>query len=58
MDEKKKREHLKKIPTRALLASIKKDLRRQIRASDKPLKEEVGSLMKREYDGIVLLSSI
>ena len=33
MDEKKKREMLQKVPTRTLLASIKKDLKRQIRAS-------------------------
>jgi len=40
VDEKKKREKLKQIPTRTLLASIKKDLKRQIRASDKPLKKK------------------
>jgi len=33
MDEKKKREALKAIPTRKLLASIKRDLRGAIRAS-------------------------
>jgi hypothetical protein len=33
VDEKKKREMLKKVPTRTLLASVKKDLRRQIRAA-------------------------
>jgi hypothetical protein len=31
--EEKKREQLKHIPTRMLLASVKKDLKRQIRAS-------------------------
>ena len=40
MDEKRKREKLQKVPTRALLASIKKDLKRQIRASGKPLKKK------------------
>jgi len=40
VDEKKKREQLKKIPTRTLLASIKKDLQRQIRASAKSLKKK------------------
>ena len=33
MDEKQKREQLKRVPTRKLLASIKKDLRRQLRAA-------------------------
>jgi hypothetical protein len=33
VDEKKKREMLKKVPTRMLLASVKKDLRRQIRVA-------------------------
>src|SRR5712692_4991353 len=33
MDEKEKREALKKVPTRKLLASIKRDLRRAVRAS-------------------------
>jgi len=40
VDEKKKREQLKKIPTRALVASIKKDLRRQLRAAGKSLKKK------------------
>jgi hypothetical protein len=33
MDAKQKREELKKVPTRKLLASIKRDLRRAVRAS-------------------------
>ncbi len=33
MDEKQKREQLKRVPTRKLLASIKKDIRRDLRAS-------------------------
>lgn len=33
MDEKQKREQLKRVPMRKLLASIKKDIRRQLRAS-------------------------
>jgi len=36
MDEKEKREQLKRVPTRRLIASIKKDLRRQMRASNPP----------------------
>lgn len=40
MDEKKKREKLKQVPTRALVASIKKDLRRQVRAAGSPLKKK------------------
>jgi len=33
MNEKEKREQLKKVPTRKLLASIKKDIRRSLRAT-------------------------
>jgi hypothetical protein len=33
MDEKQKKEQLKRIPTRKLLASIKQDIRRVLRAS-------------------------
>jgi len=33
MDAKQKRQELKKVPTRKLLASIKKDLRRVLHAS-------------------------
>jgi hypothetical protein len=33
MDEKKKRESLQKVPTKKLVASIKKDLKRTIRAA-------------------------
>jgi len=33
MNEKKKRELLRQVPTRRLLASIKKDLKRQMRVS-------------------------
>jgi hypothetical protein len=33
MDEKEKREQLKRIPTRKLLASIKRDLRKAVHAS-------------------------
>jgi hypothetical protein len=33
MDEKAKKEALRKVPTRKLLASIKRDLRRQLHAS-------------------------
>jgi hypothetical protein len=33
MDEKQKREELRKVPTRKLLASIKKDLRGALRTS-------------------------
>jgi len=33
MDEKQKREQLKRVPTRKLLASIKRDIRRGLRAS-------------------------
>jgi hypothetical protein len=33
MDEKQKREQLRRVPTRKLLASIRKDIRRQLRAS-------------------------
>jgi len=33
MDAKQKREELKKVPTRKLLASIKRDLRRSLRPS-------------------------
>ena len=33
MDEKTKREELKRVPTRKLLASIKRDLRKSLRAS-------------------------
>lgn len=33
MDEKEKREQLKRVPTKKLLASIKKDIRRQLRIS-------------------------
>lgn len=33
MDEKQKREQLKRVPTRKLLAAIKKDIRRQLLAS-------------------------
>ena len=33
MDEKQKREQLKRVPTRKLLASIRKDIRRELRAS-------------------------
>ena len=43
MDTKKRREMLHKVPMRKLVASIKKDLKRQIRASAAPGKpEEVG----------------
>jgi hypothetical protein len=33
MDAKQKREELKRVPTRKLLASIKQDLRKSLRAS-------------------------
>jgi len=33
MDAKQKREELKRVPTRKLLASIKRDLRKSLRAS-------------------------
>ncbi len=33
MDKKKRQEKLRNVPTRRLVASIKKDLKRQIRAS-------------------------
>jgi hypothetical protein len=33
MDEKEKREQLKRVPTRKLLASIKRDLRKAMHAS-------------------------
>ena len=36
MNEKQKREELKKIPTRKLLASIKRDLRKAMRPSAPP----------------------
>jgi len=40
MDEKQKREGLKKVPTRKLLASIKNDLRKLRAASSKPAKSK------------------
>ncbi len=42
MDEKEKREELKRVPTRKLLASIKRDLRKAIRptaSAGKPKKK-------------------
>jgi hypothetical protein len=38
--EKGRKEMLKKVPTRKLLASIKKDLRKSIRASDSSAKSK------------------
>jgi hypothetical protein len=38
MDAKQKREELKRVPTRKLLASIKRDLRGALRASASPAK--------------------
>jgi hypothetical protein len=38
MDAKQKREELKKVPTRKLLASIKRDLRGALRASASTVK--------------------
>jgi len=35
-DEKSKKEQLKRVPTRKLLASIKQDIRRTIRAAASP----------------------
>jgi len=43
MDEKSKQNAIKKVPTRSLLASLKKDMRRAIQASasgGKPLKKK------------------
>jgi hypothetical protein len=43
MDEQSKQAELKKVPTRSLLASLKKDMRRAIHAtasSGKPLKKK------------------
>jgi hypothetical protein len=43
MDEKSKQNVMKKVPTRSLLASLKKDMRRTIQASastGKPLKKK------------------
>jgi hypothetical protein len=42
MDEKQKREELKKVPTRKLLASIKRDLRKSLRASASASKPKKG----------------
>ena len=36
MDAKQKREELKRVPTRKLLASIKRDLRKSLQASESP----------------------
>jgi len=36
MDAKKKREALQKVPTRKLLASIKRDIRKQLRSAPAP----------------------
>jgi len=38
VDAKEKRDELKRVPTRKLLASIKRDLRRQLRPSASPAK--------------------
>jgi hypothetical protein len=42
MDEKQKKEQIKRVPTRSLLASIKRDIRRTIQAygSRKPKKKQ------------------
>jgi hypothetical protein len=43
MDEKSKQIEMKKVPTRSLLASLKKDMRKAMRASaspSKPLKKK------------------
>jgi hypothetical protein len=42
MDAKQKREELKKVPTRKLLASIKKDLRKAMHASRSTSKPQKG----------------
>jgi hypothetical protein len=42
MDAKEKREELKRIPTRKLLASIKRDLRKAMRASRSAAKPKKG----------------
>jgi len=42
MDEKQKREELKKVPTRKLLASIKRDLRKVMHASRSASKPKKG----------------
>ena len=42
MDEKAKREELKQIPTRKLLASIKRDLRKAMHASRSASKPKKG----------------
>jgi hypothetical protein len=36
MDEKQKKEQLKRVPTRTLLASLKKDIRKALRAAPAP----------------------
>jgi hypothetical protein len=36
MDEKQKKEQLRRVPTRTLLASIKRDIRRTIHAAPAP----------------------
>ncbi len=40
MDDKQKKEQLKKIPMRKLLASVKRDIRRTIQAAPKPPKSK------------------
>jgi len=42
MDEKAKREELKRVPTRKLLASIKRDLRKAMHASRSAAKPKKG----------------
>ena len=42
MDAKQKREELKRVPTRKLLASIKRDLRKSLRASASAAKPKKG----------------
>jgi hypothetical protein len=36
MDEKQKKEQLKRVPTRTLLASIKRDIRKALRSAPAP----------------------
>jgi hypothetical protein len=38
MDEQSKKQELSKVPTRRLLAAIKRDIRRQLRTSASPAK--------------------
>ncbi len=42
MDERQKRDELKKVPTRKLLASIKRDLRKAVAASRSVAKPKKG----------------